>query len=380
MGVFICYRRIDAEGEARALHARLADETDERNLFLDHDAIGAGDDWRRRIDETLSKVEAALIIIGPHWLSSINARIANGEPDEVRGEIAICLGRADVWVIPVVVKGTAMPAASALPTDIRQLADRNAVEIRGSAWKDDTARLVKALRKAQALPTSRRQWLRRAAAAIIFVVLGASIYAATVEVPAVPISMTQQFAQPLIEKAGLRFKANYVKIARFQGYVVEPTQRGMFVSTGVQRPAAASILFFGQTVDVDFIMREPYRLVCRGGGSLSGPSRGDVLQFERHPGAWSLDMKPGACAWVTGPLHPNQDLQLKPIGFKEQLPHLFMDAPGQFLTFCAYSEYDRPNSGRSERLVAINYKQFLSPDDNGKLTPTVAGHVCDERL
>jgi hypothetical protein len=34
MGVFICYRRDDAEGEARALYARLAEETDESKLFL----------------------------------------------------------------------------------------------------------------------------------------------------------------------------------------------------------------------------------------------------------------------------------------------------------------------------------------------------------
>jgi hypothetical protein len=380
MGVFICYRRDDAEGEARALYARLAEETDESKLFLDHDAIGAGDNWRSRIEDTLSKVEAVLVVIGPSWLTSIKSRIAGGQPDVVRSEIATCLGRSDVRVIPVVVKGAQMPSADALPDDIRQLAGRNALEVRGSAWKDDTARLVKSLRKAKALPTSRRQWLQRAAAAIALAGLAAGVYAATAEVPAIPISMNQELAQRLVEKARLRFKANHVKSAQFQGYVVESGERGLLVATGQQRPAAGSIRFLSQTVEVDFIVREPYRLVCKGGGALSAPARGDVLQFERHPGAWSLDMSPGSCAWVTGPLHPNQDLLLRPVGFKEQLPALFEAAPGHFLTFCAYSEYDRANAQRSERLAAIDYRQFLTPDDSGKLNPTVAGHVCDERL
>lgn len=70
MAVFICYRRDDTEGEARALYTRLAKETDESNLFLDHDAIGAGDDWRERIDATLKKVEAVLVVIGPRWFQN----------------------------------------------------------------------------------------------------------------------------------------------------------------------------------------------------------------------------------------------------------------------------------------------------------------------
>jgi hypothetical protein len=379
MAVFICYRRDDTEGEARALHARLAEETDERHLFLDHDAIGAGDNWRARIDEALRDVKAALIVIGPRWLGSLDARADRGEQDVVRREIAACLSRQGVSVIPVLVKGATMPAAEALPPDVRQLADRNAIEIRGSAWKDDTARLVKVLRRARALPLSRRHWLKRAAVAIAILALGTGIYLARVEVPRIPISMTKQFAQPLVEKAGLRFNALEVKSARFQGFVVEAAARGMLVAAG-QRPDPGTTLFRGQTVEVEFIMREPYRLVCKGGGALGASAPGDDLRFEKHPGTWSLDMKPGSCTWVDAPISPNQEPVLRPVGFKNQLPEIFKAAPEQFLTFCAYSEYDRPNATRSERLVALDYRQFLTPDDNGKLNPNVAGHVCDERL
>jgi hypothetical protein len=215
--------------------------------------------------------------------------------------------------------------------------------------------------------------------AIAILALGTGIYLARVKVPRIPISMTKQFAQPLVEKAGLRFNALEVKSARFQGFVVEAATRGMLVAAG-QRPDPGTTLFRGQTVEVEFIMREPYRLVCKGGGALGASTPGDDLRFEKHPGTWSLDMKPGSCTWVDAPISPNQEPVLRPVGFKNQLPEIFKAAPEQFLTFCAYSEYDRPNATRSERLVALDYRQFLTPDDNGKLNPNVAGHVCDERL
>jgi hypothetical protein len=123
MAVFICYRRDDTEGEARALHARLAEETDERHLFLDHDAIGVGDNWRARIDDALRRVEAAIVIIGPRWLSSVDARAKSGEPDVVRSEIARCLSRPDITVIPVLVKGATMPDAESLPPDVRPVVE-----------------------------------------------------------------------------------------------------------------------------------------------------------------------------------------------------------------------------------------------------------------
>lgn len=113
---------------------------------------------------------------------------------------------------------------------------------------------------------------------------------------------------------------------------------------------------------------------------MSLVSDDETLGFEKHPGSWSLDMKPGSCAWVTGPLHPNQQPVLKPLGFKNQLSDLFQNAPGGILAFCAYSEYDHPSSGLSERLALVNYTQFLTPDDNGKLNPTTAGYVCDDRF
>lgn len=379
MAVFICYRRDDAEGEARALHSRLLEETPAREVFLDHDVIQPGQSWQDRIDEALAGVQAALIVVGPNWSRVVQERAARGETDIVRSEVASCLARPGLLVVPVLVKGATMPSSDALPEDIRSLTRRNALEVRGGAWRDDTARLVKLLRKAGALPVKRSTWAWRIAALAALPAL-AIVYAwARVEVPAVPLSMTQRYAQSLVEQAGLRFEATSVQQATFQGNVVRSADRGMLVAAG-QRPAPGAAVFRGRTVQVDFIRREPYRLVCKGGGLMSAASSTGDMRFESHPGAGAADMKPGSCAWVTGPLHPNQDPVLRPLGFGPQLGGAFERAPGHVLTFCAYSEYDRANAQRSERLVALDYKQYLMADDNGRLRPVTAGHVCDDKL
>ncbi|MBR0751855.1 toll/interleukin-1 receptor domain-containing protein [Bradyrhizobium jicamae] len=93
MAVFISYRREDSDGETRAIYNRLAQETDARNLFLDVEAIGAGERWKGRIDDMLATVKAVLVVIGPRWLDSLNARHAAGSFDAVRMEIAASLAK-----------------------------------------------------------------------------------------------------------------------------------------------------------------------------------------------------------------------------------------------------------------------------------------------
>ena len=156
MAVFINYRREDSEGDTRAIYNRLATETDQSSLFLDFEAIGAGEKWRRRIDETLSKVRAVIVVIGPRWLDILKARAAAGTSDTVRSEIVAGLDKPGVHVIPVTVNGARFPDADALPDYIRGLAELNAIEVRGATWSSDMDRLIKALRRAGALPMSRR--------------------------------------------------------------------------------------------------------------------------------------------------------------------------------------------------------------------------------
>lgn len=379
MAVFICYRRDDAEGEARALCTRLAEETDSGNIFLDHDAIGAGEDWHVKIDQTLKKVGAVLVVIGPRWFEILQQRAKDGRPDTVRLEIVASLAQKNARIIPVLVKGASLPPAQALPEDMRTLADHNAIEVRGGAWTDDTARLVKTLRKFGALPTQRRRWLYRSLAAVAVLAVGGAAYAMRVQVPAIPAAMTKPYVQQLVEARGLRVSEHTVGRGQIGAFTLDAAKRGIPVAVA-QRPAPGQVLIRNQTVEVDFMLVEPYWLVCKGGGALSSPNTGDTIPFEKYAAAWSMDITPGACAWVTGAVVPNQMPFLKPVGFKDQLPELFKNAPGNMLAFCAMSEYEHAGGGISEHLLLMKYKQFLTPDDSGKLNPTISGYVCDDRL
>lgn len=256
MSVFICYRRDDAEREARALYTTLAEETDESNLFLDHDAIGVGENWRARIDETLKKVRAVLVVIGPAWFEHLERRLKDGTTDTVRAEIAASLAQLNVQGIPITVKGARLPSGSSLPSDISALTDRNAIEVRGSAWRDDTNRLIKTLRREGALPISRRMWRLRGAAVIGVVAIVGTIAAMLTRVPTIPTSMSPRYAKQLVETGGLHFKELRVQRGQFQGNIVETAARGIPVAVG-QRPAPGQVRLRGQTVEVDFILGRP---------------------------------------------------------------------------------------------------------------------------
>ena len=51
-------------------------------------------------------------------------------------------------VVPALIEGTSMPAANTLPTDLRALADINAISVHGDpTFRRDSARLIEAIRE-----------------------------------------------------------------------------------------------------------------------------------------------------------------------------------------------------------------------------------------
>jgi TIR domain len=368
MALFINYRREDSDGDTRAIYNRLARETDESNLFLDVEAIGAGENWRKRIDNTLKKVQAVVVVIGPRWLELLNARTAAGSFDSVRTEIAASIDKPDVAVIPVLVNGARLPAQSALPEDIRGLTDLNAIEVRGSAWKPDMDRLVKALRQTGALPTSRRRWIARAAAAAVAVAAVAAFFAARKQVPDIPKEMTSRYARQLVRDAGLKFA----------GRKIGQQNEGTVDIVSDQRPSPGSHLFAWQSVEVDFIGADAYWLVCRNGPSFAGKPGEDGFKFEKYDLPVTAQMKEGTCSWIGGPMRPTEANFIKPLGFADGIGERFHKAPGGFLAFCAKSQYDE--SGKSPRLAALSVQEYMRKDDNGQLVPRMSDFICIERF
>ena len=72
-GIFISYRRDDAEGQAGRLFDDLAAHYGRDAVFMDVANIKKGLDFRRSIDEQVSSCGVLLVIIGKSWLSVVDS-------------------------------------------------------------------------------------------------------------------------------------------------------------------------------------------------------------------------------------------------------------------------------------------------------------------
>ena len=146
--IFISYRRDDSAGYARALATDLARHWGEEKVFIDVDDIAAGQPFADVIRHAVGRSEVLLVLIGPRWVG-----LREGQPprlhdsdDFVRREVATALDRG-MQVIPVLLDGARMPAASDLPSSVRALAGRHALELRHSHYAADLDRLLTSLRQ-----------------------------------------------------------------------------------------------------------------------------------------------------------------------------------------------------------------------------------------
>ena len=146
-GIFISYRRADGSWPARWLGDRLAQQFGAGVVFQDVDSIEPGDDFAAAIEEAVGACAVLLAVIGPRWLTaeSDSGRRLDDPADWVRLEIEAAFNRG-VRIIPVLVDGAKMPAASELPSTLRGLAHRQAVALNPASL--DTRRLVSVLETA----------------------------------------------------------------------------------------------------------------------------------------------------------------------------------------------------------------------------------------
>jgi len=143
--IVVSYRRADSAGYVRAVYERITQRVGRDNVFLDVDAIEAGRDFRAALSAAISGADALVLVIGPRWLEARAGRSRLHEPDDVvRFEIETALAEG-VPVVPVLVEGVTMPAADALPPEVRPLASRNAVTISNERFDADIRRLLAVL-------------------------------------------------------------------------------------------------------------------------------------------------------------------------------------------------------------------------------------------
>jgi hypothetical protein len=175
--IFLSYRRGDVGGYAGRLTDALRQRLGAKSVFQDVTAIAPGQDYTAAIDRALDGCEAVLVVIGPGWLA---AATPQGTPrlfeadDYVRLELSRALNR-NVRVVPVLVGGAGLPAATELPDELQGLVHRQAVVLHDETWHQDVEGLLRSLRGQPVVPARPlRRWLVPAGVAAALVALAVS--------------------------------------------------------------------------------------------------------------------------------------------------------------------------------------------------------------
>lgn len=143
-GIFISYRRDDAEGHAGRLYDALVQRFGKQAVFLDVDGIQPGADFWDVIERTVRSCDIVLPLIGSRWLDAKDAagqRRLDNKDDVLRRELECALTHG-VTTIPLLVHGAQMPSPATLPPSLAPLTALNGFEIRHTRWDSDVALLL----------------------------------------------------------------------------------------------------------------------------------------------------------------------------------------------------------------------------------------------
>src|SRR5579884_1329977 len=146
--IFISYRREDTAGYNLSLAEPLKRHFGNDQVFMDLDSIRRGLDFRAVIHDAVGSCDALIALIGKNWLTiedEAGRRRLDNPEDFVRLEVGSALERKDILVIPALVHGAHVPKAAELPDDLKELAYRNAIELRDSSFAYDVGKLIDTL-------------------------------------------------------------------------------------------------------------------------------------------------------------------------------------------------------------------------------------------
>ena len=159
--IFISYRREDSSGHVLALLPALRGHFGADRIFKDTDNIPPGADFLKFIKSELESCSVLLAIIGREWLNIQDPRLKTrrlDNPDDfLRVEVSSALKNERIRVIPVLIERAAMPGAQDLPSDLPELAFRNAIELSDVRWDSDIRLLIDAIEHAAAESAAKPQ-------------------------------------------------------------------------------------------------------------------------------------------------------------------------------------------------------------------------------
>ncbi len=116
---------------------------------MDLDTIEGGDDFTAIIDQKIDISDTLIAVIGSRWVTITDKRgkrRLDDPQDLLRIEIERAFERG-IRVIPALVGGATMPAPNDLPTGLRPLCERQAIEIRDATFHTDAQELIDLLQK-----------------------------------------------------------------------------------------------------------------------------------------------------------------------------------------------------------------------------------------
>ena len=141
--LFISYRRADTEGYAGRIFDQLERKLEANEIFIDVDAIDAGQDFQQSVREAIEASYAVLVLVGDRWLAQQaddGSRRIDDPDDPVRKEVEMALG-SRTQIIPVLCGNASMPGPDDLPPSIARFSYLNAVRITSGRFRQEMSDL-----------------------------------------------------------------------------------------------------------------------------------------------------------------------------------------------------------------------------------------------
>lgn len=140
-GVFLSYRRSDAQADAGRLNADLERIFGDDRVFKDVADVPLGSDIGSHIDDAIDGSFMVLALVGPDW----EPERLSAEDDWVRLELEAAR-EASITILPVRLRRAELPPLSDLPESLRWFSGLNAAELEHPSWHRDLAPILDRIR------------------------------------------------------------------------------------------------------------------------------------------------------------------------------------------------------------------------------------------